>query len=284
MEKNMATSQLISDFRSIIADEPLIGFNETTSDGENASWRLTNSPIEIASESVFVSGILQQDSTELTSAVLINQVGEGEFEFNVGSESSQFTVNDFVTLEDVPDPYKFKITSIDDDVLTINRSTDQTYLVGAQFYSISKDYTIDYDNGILYFNAAWEIGTIITVKFKYTRHSTKTINSILDAAINDVSRDINEEVALDNEKHSSLVLLRAKILLTKRELIGGAASAIKIKQGSTSLDLTGSSDSRTRQIRSDTDDYQIALERYLNNLFDDAAGFAIVGREGYLGV
>lgn len=278
----MATYQLLRDIRAMISDQPVTTFNETTSDGINASWRLTNNTIQIASESVFVSGIIQQETTIEASALTQEILEEESVLLDMGANSSYFSVGDFITLDETPDPYKFRIQSISDGVMTLNRAATQSYPANAQVIDIARNYTIDYDSGIIYFNVAWTVGTKIAARFSYTRHSDRILNNLLDIAAADVARDINETIDLSNSDHASLVLLKTKVMVAKRELLAGVGSAIKIKQGSTSLDLTGSTYALKNEGEAAINEYKEALERYLNNLFDDAAGEAIVGRDGYM--
>lgn len=279
----MASLELVRDLRNIIGDNPVTSFNETLSDGVNASWRLTNSPIEIASESVFVSGLLQQTQTTPSGADLTEAAIEGEFVINLGADTSLFSAGEYLTLEDEPDPYKFYIKSIGVSEITLNRELLQDYPAGTDVSKVVKNYQIDYDGGIIYFNAAWNAGTILGVKFKYFKHSDKILSAILDAAIRDVSRDIGENFNSGNEDQVSLVLIKAKTAIIEKEISSGASSAIKIKQGSTSLDLTGSISSRARQSEAARSEYQEALLRYLNNTAAFGLGESVVGREGYFG-
>lgn len=277
----MATLQELNTVRRAIADLPQVTFNETTADGSNASWRLTNKPVEKASESVFVSGIIQQTATNIgtTSADVV--IGDTSVDF--GADIASYSVGDVFALANTPDPTKYYIESITDQIASINREIDANVSSGANIYKIDPiGYSMNYQAGVLYFDIAHLINTPLACNFRYFKYSAEFLTDILDDAIITVGADINDSASFSVAAQKNLILLQVRIMILQAQVAESASSSIKIKQGSTSLDLTGSNRASSDELKAVRRAYEDALRRYLTNQMDDIIGAAVVGREEYI--
>jgi len=268
----MADLVLINRVRRAIDDSPKFEFNEVLADGLNASWRLTNAPVEEASESVFVSGVIMQSMTP--AGTLKTDATTEDYTLDLGSDASLYSVNDMIALDNEIDQQKYLVASKTSSILTLNRKLATNYASGRQCYKITRNgYTIDYNYGIIYFTVTHPVGTTLAAKFRHYSYLNNEIENLYSDALSHVQRDTDASVTAD------VVILKLRHMILQSALSGGADGAIKIKQGSTSLDLTGSSYMISKQVEQAEAEYKAAVRAYL---WDKLEGGAAVGREGYV--
>lgn len=267
----MADLTLINTIRRTIGDNPQFEFNQTTSDGSNSSWRLTNAPIEEGSESIFVSGIIMQ--TAIAQGSLASAVTTADYTLTL-DDASLYTINERVALDDAINPVKYYITDITGNVLTLNRKLAYNYAAGTQVYKITPvNYSIDYQYGILYFTVTYDTGAVLGCNFRYYQHLNSELEDLYNDATLQAQRDADENVGQD------IILLKLRLMALESALTSEAGGAIKIKQGSTSLDLTGATQMINRQIEQAENTYRKAVREYL---WSQLEGGAAVGRSEYL--
>lgn len=276
----MASSVVIREFRGIIGDETVHTFNQATADGVNASWQLTNSPVVPATHSLFLDGVPQQNGVSDTTTTTV--INEGDTSFNVVS-ANNLAVGLIIAFSDDPDPQKFKITTIDGETITVNQPSEEIIAANTLVYIMTLDYSINTTYGIIFFDSAPTLNVIMTARYQYTKYTDTQINAILTQASNEVSIDIGEAVDIDtNTEQKTLVFLKAYSKLLNKEVTRGASSAIKIKQGSTSLDLGGSTQILHKQLLAIGDSYEEARVRYMMNQVNGNLGDGVVGDEAYI--
>lgn len=275
----MATLELIYKFREMIGDYPIKAFNRAVADGVNASWVLTNKPVELASESLYLGGITQ--IVDSAVAALTADAVAGAYEVEV-DDTTNLAVDDEFSLSSEPDPDRYKIIGINNLILSLNRALSDSHASGTTVSKITKGYTISYKYGIIYFDSPPALNTIMTCHYNYFKNSNAVINTILDQAANEISIDIDEDFDFANTDHVTLLLLKGQIMLLNKDIIIGAGSAIKVKSGSTSLDLVGANRALKDQASVIAARYSQALLRYMNNKIDGELGSGVVGPEAYL--
>lgn len=276
----MASLMLVKLFRKYIGDIPSHAFNEAVADGANASWVLTNKPLEMASESVFLNGIPQFNGEAVTT--LTKDVSENSDTITVGSLDN-LSIGTEIFINSAIDPRRYKILSINTNTneVILNREIDQNLKSGSQVFVTSKLYEISSRYGIVYFDSAPVSGTLMTIHFEYFEYEDTKLSSVLDNAINEVSIDIGGLCDPENiAAHRALVFLRAHAMLVETKAIQSSGSAIRVKQGSTSLDLVGTNQSLQKQSGMLYTQYNELLGRYLMGQLDDYVGTAVVGEEG----
>lgn len=276
----MASSALVKSFRKYIGDTPSHAFNEAVADGINASWVLTNKPLEMASESVFLDGVPQFNGEAV--AVLIEDVSENSDSIIV-SALDNLPVGTEIFINSAIDPRRYKILSIDTSTneIVLNRDIDQDFASGSQVFITSKLYEISSRYGIVYFDSAPSSNVLMTIHFEYFEYEDVKLSGVLDNAINEVSIDIGSSCDPEADmSHRALCFLRAFIALIETKTIKSSGSAIKVKQGSTSLDLVGANQALQKQGSVLRAQYDQLLGRYLMGQLDDSVGTAVVGEEG----
>lgn len=276
----MASLVIIREFRDLVGDTPVHTFNQATSDGVNASWQLTNAPVVPATDSLFLDGVIQQNGVADTTTSAA--IAEGDYQFSVVS-AANLSVGQIIFLSTAGDPQKFKITAIDNTLITVNQEFDQAFGSGVSVYIATIDYEINNRFGVIYFTTAPNLDVVMTARYQYTKYSDDIMSTALDQAVREVSIDIGSTADIDNnEDHKTLVFLKAHATIIDREVTKGAASAIKVKQGSTSLDLGGSVRALQQQLEGLRRAYDDTLGRYLMGLLEDSLGSGVVGSEGYI--
>lgn len=277
----MASFPLRNEVRGMISDLPQIQFDKVTADGINASWRLTNTPLQHGSESVFVSGLIQQ-----TSAVVDNTdaaSAKNDYQLDMGAGASLYSVGDLVSPSQATDPFKHEIIAITGSVLDLNRRLPLGYASGTALLRFTRQYTIDYERGIVYFQSAYNSGTIIGVNYEYTTYTDDELDDFIDRAIREVSVDIDKTANADDiAAERALVLVKTHILSIRDRTTKQAGQSIKIKQGSTSMDLTGASRALKDQSEELAGQYNALLLSFRRNDLSDALGEAVTGRQEYI--
>lgn len=275
----MASLTLVNLFREYIGDPPVHTFNEATADGINASWVLTNSPVEPGSESLFLNGVLQMNGVVVATTT---QASSEEDTSITVTDLDNIAVGKEIFLGSNPDPKRYKVIEIDTEAnqLFLNRGLDADYNSGTSVYLVSKLYTTALKDGIIYFDSSPDAGVLMTCHYYYFKYSQATLSSILDQAIAEVGVDIGvTPTPEDVPAQRALVFLKAHVLTLNREVTRGAGSAIKVKQGSTSLDLVGANLSLQKQAAGLQSRYDDTLARYLMGLLDEELGSAILGQQ-----
>lgn len=274
----MASSVILREFREVVGDSPVHTFNEATADGVNASWQLTNAPVFPATESLFLDGVIQQNGISDTTTA--SAIAEGDYQFDVVS-ANNLSLGQIIFLSTGADPQKFKIVEIDGTTITVNQRFNEAFGSGVSIYLATIDYQTNYKHGIIYFDTAPNVGVKMTCHYDYTKYSDDALNAAIDQASREVSVDIGGAIDLEIANHKALVFLKAHVTILDRDVTKGASSAIKVKQGSTSLDLGGSVRALQDQLRGLRRGYEEALSRYLMNQFEPGDG--VVGPEVYSG-
>ena len=167
--------------------------------------------------------------------------------------------------------------------LEVNRAVPKDYAFNTNVRTVNTpDYTFNYEDGIVFFNVAYALGAVITSKFRAFELSNDAIDELIARAILEVSLDIDDTASPEtNNSHRVLVLLKSHQMFLQEKVDDNVGSSIKIKQGSTSLDLTGSARTLSDQLTFITERYIHALRTFIRNIGDAALGRAIVGREEY---
>jgi hypothetical protein len=199
-----------------------------------------------------------------------------------GSSINAYSIGDIFALENSPDPTKYKIITITDQIAFINRTVTAHFDSGSILYKVTHPaYTFNYESGILYFPVAYPLGCLLTCNYRYTTYSNDFLNDLLTDTSDQVAMDIDEVASLDSADQRQLIKLALRIKILENKASQGAESSILIKQGSTSLDLTGSNRAITNALDGARQDYRDAVDRYLMNQSSVIVGAAVVGRKGY---
>lgn len=276
----MASLPLTEDIRRAIGDSPKVEFNETISDGTNAAWRLTNAPIEMASESVFITGVIQQRATVV--GTLKAPAAKDDYTLEVDTDISVYSLGDQIVLENDPSPTRYQVAGKGDTTLTLARRLPRDYVAGNNIWRVTRSYSFDEEAGIIYFTAVPVEGARLAAKFRYFKYDQTFIDGILKDAEACVALDISAPVTTDDSAQKPLVMLKIRELVLRGQVNDGASSAIKIVQGSTKLDLTGSTNTIMRELESLTKEYHRLVKAYLYSDGESAIGTAVVGRLEYI--